>query len=283
MKILVALVLLAAPLLSHAWGGTGHRIVCEIAYQELAPDARAEVDRLIALDGQYDTYADSCNYPDKARLRLPEHYVNFSRQTTEIERMRCLLADECLLTAITKDIQRIQSASIKDATKLKAIKFLGHWIGDLHQPLHISFSDDRGGNSVTATGQCEGSLHGAWDTCMVHARILKEPYSGPKVPGLVSTWRGNLSNQLRNEWRQTGVVSWANESFEIVRGASIGYCDQLAKACVYDQQHKRETYKGGPRREVLVDKGYIDEHIDVVTQRLFQAGVRLAKLLNNAL
>src|SRR6202042_1022788 len=53
------------------------------------------------------------------------------------------------------------------AGKLASLKFLGHWVGDIHQPLHVSFEDDRGGNNIAVTGECGSNLHSAWDTCLV--------------------------------------------------------------------------------------------------------------------
>jgi hypothetical protein len=40
-------------------------------------------------------------------------------------------------------------------------------VGDVHQPLHVSFEDDRGGNNITVVGECQGKLHAAWDSCLV--------------------------------------------------------------------------------------------------------------------
>ena len=52
-----------------------------------------------------------------------------------------------------------------------ALKFLGHFVGDVHQPMHVSFQDDRGGNSVDTTGVCGSNLHSAWDTCLLKKAV----------------------------------------------------------------------------------------------------------------
>src|SRR5258708_17221771 len=59
------------------------------------------------------------------------------------------------------------SNTVSQAEKLESLKFLGHWVGDIHQPLHVSFEDDRGGNSILVSGLCGSNLHAAWDTCLV--------------------------------------------------------------------------------------------------------------------
>ena len=70
------------------------------------------------------------------------------------------------MTAIKRDFE-VLSSNASQAQKLASLKFLGHWVGDVYQPLHVSFEDDRGGNSVLVTGLCGANLHSAWDTCLV--------------------------------------------------------------------------------------------------------------------
>jgi len=63
----------------HAWGDTGYRIICEIAFQELNPQARAEVKRLIRLDPEFRCFSMACIFPDHPRQRSSEHFVNLER------------------------------------------------------------------------------------------------------------------------------------------------------------------------------------------------------------
>ena len=69
-----------------AWGDDGHRIVCEIAFLEMAPATRAEVEALIATDPQFATFADSCTWADHPRKRDDEHYVNLPRDAGGLRR-----------------------------------------------------------------------------------------------------------------------------------------------------------------------------------------------------
>src|SRR5260370_36089555 len=72
-----------------------------------------------------------------------------------------------VVIAIKKDFEVLSSSNASQAKKLGSLKFLGHWVGDIHQPLHVSFEDDRGGNNVLVTGECGSNLQSAWDTCLV--------------------------------------------------------------------------------------------------------------------
>ena len=72
-----------------AWGDEGHKIVCEIAFRLAQPDTRAAVRKLIRSDTEFDTFTDSCVYPDHPRKRAPEHFINFPRDS------HGLTSDEC--------------------------------------------------------------------------------------------------------------------------------------------------------------------------------------------
>jgi S1/P1 Nuclease len=65
--------------------------------------------------------------------------------------------------AIGKDLALLSSSTATEQERLESLKYLGHWVGDIHQPLHVSFEDDRGGNSVGISGSlCRWNLHAAW-------------------------------------------------------------------------------------------------------------------------
>ncbi len=118
-----------------AWGDTAHRIICEIAYKELNSQARTEVNRLIRLDPDFTFFFDSCTWPDHPRKRSREHFVNLPRSATQLENDPCPLANKCVVTAIEADLKIVADAGATDTRKLDALKFLGHWVGDVHQPI----------------------------------------------------------------------------------------------------------------------------------------------------
>ena len=92
------------------------------------------------------------------------------------------------------------------AQKLASLKFLGHWVGDIHQPLHVSFEDDRGGNGVLVTGECGASnLHAAWDTCLVVKAVGEN--TGEAATDLLKS----ISPAKMESWTSTKPMDWANE------------------------------------------------------------------------
>ena len=260
-----------------AWGDTGHRIVCEIAFQELGDTARQRVKQLIRLDHDFSRFSDACTWPDHPRKRADEHYVDLPREADGIGSDQCPLADVCVLTAIDQDLAVLSSPTASDRDQLDALKFLGHWIGDVHQPLHVSFEDDRGGNGVMVTGGvCGGRLHGIWDTCIIEQGL------GTDVAVIAGQLRAGITDQQRSDWLASSPTDWANEFFAIATSPGVGYCVRTDSGCWYDRDRER-LEPGHPEKTVLVDASYIEANAPIVSDRLAQAGIRLAGLLNQAL
>lgn len=132
------------PSAAFAWGDVGHRVICQIAYEELKPEIKARVDALVAIDPRFRTFADGCTWPDVfPRQRAPEHYVDLSRSAKGIEVAHpCPVADRCVVSAILNDMRDL-ALSLDVSDQLRLLESLGHWVGDVHQPLHVSFDDDR--------------------------------------------------------------------------------------------------------------------------------------------
>lgn len=259
---------------ARAWGRTGHKVVCLIAYEGLTDEARRQVDALMALDPEFEHFADSCSWADSPRKRSAEHYLNVSRKTRPGAIVGCGDAEQCVMSAIVADLKIVgeKTASVDD--RLAALKFLAHWVGDIHQPLHVSFADDRGANDIETGGLCRGSLHGAWDGCILERAfgIDADAVAAALLAGRPSASAGDAG----------ASDQWAKESYEIAVDPATRYCVQTAAGCAYS----RESFAydaGAPKRVEIIDQRYIDQNKDVIARRLERAGARLAALLNAAL
>ena len=96
----------------------------------------------------------------------------------------CPVADRCVISTILNDTRDL-ALSLDVSGQLRLLKSLGHWVGDVHQPLHVSFDDDRGGNLVAVTGQCRFNLHSVWDNRIIEKKIgldyaTRPPSSAPR-------------------------------------------------------------------------------------------------------
>lgn len=277
MRNLLLLTLLL-PHLVLAWGEDGHRVVCEIAYAELSSPARAEVDRLLAIDPGFDTFAESCLFADAPeRIRVIDHYMNVPRSYRAITTAECPMADSCLLPAIRTDSQILLDPRARDEEKLLALKLLGHWVGDIHQPFHVSFQDDRGANSIFVNGtDPEKNLHGVWDY-----DIFSSNY-GNDYRQIATDFRVDINDDERLAWRHDSPVEWANESLQITLSKSAQYCTHKQGACWYTADNMLLS-RGETWKQLKISKRYLRRHGPVVRKRLQQAGVRLAAILNRTL
>jgi S1/P1 Nuclease len=174
-------------------------------------------------------------------------------------------APACVVTAIKKDFEVLSSSNASQAQKLESLKFLGHWVGDIHQPLHVSFEDDRGGNSIPVSGLCSSNLHSAWDTCLVIKAV------GEDVGGAATDRMKTITPARIESWTHSAPMDWANEPFVIAEQAQTKYCIRQGASCDH------------PSGKVKIDAAYVAVKTPIVGEQLQKAGVRLAHLLDAAL
>ncbi len=269
---------LAAAPQAFAWTDAGHKIVCQLAYLELTPAAKAKVDALIALDPKFHTFAAACTWADiSPAVRPTEHFLNVPRDARKVDPENlCPTADRCVASAILNDARELTQA--KDAgERLRLLKSLGHWVADIHQPMHVSFADDKGANSIDATGLCAGSLHLAWDMCIIEKKI------GTDETAVAAALERGVTDADRKAWAPasldaTAVAAWTNESLAIAESPAVQYCVPHGDACWYSADARQFS---GPKRQVEITSRYLDEEAPIVRERLTRAGVRLGAILNS--
>ena len=263
--VLAMLVLVSLGGEARAWGDLGHKVICEIAFRLVQPDTRAAINQLMQLDREFKTFSDSCIYPDHPRIRASEHFLNLPRDSKGLASDECPLADACVLTAILGDFKVLGVRAESETTRLIALKSLGHWVGDIHQPLHVSFLDDRGGNTIRTSGQCPGNLHAVWDNCLVQYAI------GPDASEAATDLLAVITPEMKAGWNASVPRDWANESFAITEAARTMYCAMHGSSCDMTSN------------AINISAQYLDANESVVKMQLQRAGVRLARLLDDAL
>jgi hypothetical protein len=251
-----------------AWGDTAHQVICEIAFRVAQPATQAEIQRLILSDpvAAYPDFSESCVYPDHPRIRNLEHYINLPRDSNGIQSDECPTADPCVLTAIINDAKILSSKTESDANRLVSLMSLGHWVGDIHQPMHVAFKDDRGGNDIKVTGcSPQTKLHAVWDTCLV-GYVVPEG-----VPKAVAALMQTISPEKQAQWASSNPRTWANETFALAKAASTRYCVMHGQSC--------DPLSGDT---LTITSEYIETNKLVVREQLQKAGVRLAHILDAA-
>ncbi|SKA41362.1 S1/P1 Nuclease [Enhydrobacter aerosaccus] len=264
-----AIALLGGLLLSGeacAWGDMGHKIICELASRLVTQQTHTKIEQMIRADGEFSSFSEACTWADQPRKRAGEHFLNLPRNSMGLSAENCDGASECVVTAIDKDFAALAAKTTDAQSRVTSLKFLGHWVGDVHQPLHVSFADDRGGNEIKTTGECGPNLHAIWDTCLVDRAV------GADVDAAASKLLSEVTPQQRRQWAGGTAKDWANEAFAIARRQETQYCEQQGDSfCV-----RRAA-------SVTIDSAYVAVNSSVVREQLLKAAVRLARLLDRAL
>jgi len=243
-----------------AWGEQGHETVGEVAERQLRPAARAEVARLLSGEPR-PTLAGVANWADEVRAAESGsertsrwHYVNFKAGDCNYVPPRDCPDGNCVIAAINRNFLALADRRRPDNERRDALKFLVHFVGDVHQPLHASPLDDRGGNEYQISYRGKGdNLHGVWDRL-----ILQQ---GARSPADHAEALGRQPPLPADPTRRSDrpAVDWALES-----------CRLIASAAIYPAGH-------------VIDDAYLNTHRALVEQRLRQAGARLADMVNYAL
>lgn len=235
---------------SNDWGKKGHRTTGEIAQKYLSKKAERKINAL--LNGH--TLAFVANYgddikSDKAyRSYGPWHYVNFPFDSTYEASPKSEKGD--IISGIATCIEVLKDESASKDDKIFHLKMLVHFVGDLHQPMHIGLAEDKGGNDFQVRWFNDGTnLHTVWDTKMI------EDY-GMSYTELADNADPLSSYQLAEVEKGT-VIDWMNESRtlckEIYATTEIG--DKLGYRYMYDytSTFRSQLQKGGIRLAVLLN------------------------------
>ena len=167
--------LLGLTLSLFAYDGVGHRIIADIAYDNLTAGARNQVDKVLGKRGMVyaATWADDVRSDSKYAYSYPWHYQDVDDNMSSADLKKLLdnptAEGEHLFFAIDSMVVRLK----KDKNDVEALKFLVHFIGDLHQPLHLGRKDDKGGNKIEMNwfGR-KTNLHAVWDGALIDSEKM---------------------------------------------------------------------------------------------------------------
>lgn len=232
------------------WGKTGHRATGEIAEDYLTNRAKREIHKILNGDGLalVSTFGDEIKSDARYRKYSPWHYVNIPFGETYQELDKNPQGD--LIAGIRNCIAVLKNENSSQEEKVFYLKLLVHFVGDLHQPMHMGLKSDKGGNDFQVRWFGKGSnLHRVWDSEMLNS--YKMSYSE------LAENQAELSKDELREIRQGGLLDWAAESQNIVEKIyqSVDVGDKLGYKYMYDW-------------------------FPTVREQLQKGGIRLAKILN---
>jgi len=301
------LLLCASP--AFPWGCEGHRTVALVALEQLTPHARAMASNLLQGEpsdsslhrycGHTDLppFADMSTWADDIREKRKEtaswHFIDVPLGATRDHMYdACPVATGCVTSALRGQLDVLRSASSGNAQKSEALMFVIHFVGDMHQPLHASTNNDRGGNCVpvafftqeskeSATGEnFRPNLHGVWDTDLVE-RVAKEHDATRFAKDLTGEFKTDM-----NSWKQQPINldDWAWESHQLAISAVYGDLAEKIKvenpapveSCADDNHVAQRLFQLHEK----IDESYLTAVSPVIRRQLARAGTRLAMLLN---
>ncbi len=275
-RLLLALALLQLPAPAFAWWDYGHQVIARIAWLEASPRTRAEIARLLARSRQLDTPTCPARTVEQASLwpdcikRLGDrfsfafswHYQNIDICRPFDPRAACPDGN-CVTAQIARHARLLGDRSVPDRERLMALAFLVHLVGDLHQPLHAADHGDQGGGRTRAAyGLIQSNLHLIWDGYLAE-RTISTPPAGAR--GLLF----GLTSADRAAMRAGSIAAWSRESWEV--GRDFAYDAATANVC-------REA-----AAPTVLDEARVRQLIPVVRRQALRGGLRLARMLDEAL
>ncbi len=241
---------LFVPTLAAAWGAEGHRLIAELAYERLPAPTRDRVQALLALEPgatlpSIATWADEVRSPSTAAW----HYTNFDGSSAcRYEEEQSCPDGQCVVGALDRQARVLATAKTTE-DQLKALKWVVHLVGDVHQPLHAGITGDKGGNLYQVQAFGRGTnLHSVWDGVLIR-----------NWPGGSQALREAVVTAIPKPRELLSSQQWAEESCKIVSAPDF--------------------YPDGR----FITEEYQQRWAPVTASRMAAAADRLAKVLTKAL
>ncbi|XP_073042190.1 endonuclease 1 [Primulina eburnea] len=263
------------------WSKEGHAMTCKIAQELLDPEADTAVKMLLP------DYADGdlsalCVWPDqvrhwyKYRWTSPLHFIDTPDQACNFNYQRDChdshgVKDMCVAGAIRNFTNQLShyrhGTSDRRHNMTEALLFLAHFMGDIHQPMHVGFTSDGGGNTINLRWfRHKSNLHHVWDREIILTAAAD--YYGKDINLLQQDIKRNFTHGIWSD----DVSSWMDctDLFPCVNKYAS---ESINIAC-------QSGYKGVESGDTLSEK-YFNSRMSIVMKRIAQGGVRLAMILNH--
>ena len=274
--LFLALLLAASP--AAAWWEYGHYTVARIAERRVHDSTRRAIQRLIAQSRLLETptcpirnIADASYWPDCVKglgerfsYSSPWHYQNVDICKPFDLKAPCRDGN-CVSAQIDRNAKLLADKTLPARERVMALAFLIHFVGDLHMPLHAGDKGDLGGNRFRASyGVIKGrNLHSIWDGYLADRGISDPPGN---AAGILT---GFSPDQLAAMSAGT-TEDWSREGWEAAR--QFAYGSVMADPC-----------GPVPATEPVIDEATTRRLVPVIRQQVAKGGVRLARLLDEAL
>lgn len=230
------------------WGATGHRAVGYVAEQHLSKKARLAIEKILrgqslAMAG---TWMDDIKSDSLYDNTHDWHWVTIQNGETYEKSVKNPKGD--LVMTLERLIAELKSKKLSSKQEAEHLKMIVHLIGDIHQPLHVGFGTDQGGNQVKLTWfGTNSNLHRVWDTDMIDGSKLS-------YTELANAWPKADATRIKT-LQQASVRDMANEAMTF----------------------RKQVYAYGDGK---LGYDYNYQNFNTVLEQIQKAGIRLAGVLN---
>lgn len=244
-----------AALPSFSWGQKGHDTVAFIAECHLSPEAKQAAEKLLGGKSivYYSNWLDNASHTPEYAYSKTWHYKNIDADET-FENAKVNDKGD-IIVALRDQIKILSDTSATDADRSLALKMVVHFLGDIHQPMHLGHASDLGGNRWNVKYfRSPRNLHSVWDSNLVES-AHKWSYT---------EWQQQIDRATPEEAEAILAIDtpegWAQETYEIAK----------------------KVYEATPE-DTNIEYNYIAEWTPVIENQFLKGGLRLAKVLNEAL
>lgn len=263
-----------------AWGPNGHTLIADMASLQLTARARHRVQQLLATE-DLTSLADIASWADAEREHHPRsrewHYVDIPLSASRYLATRDCPGSACVVAQLVRFGQILAAPDTAQPKRLRALKYVVHFVADIQQPLHASNNNDYGGNTVKLTyfGR-RTNLHQVWDSRILERALdlrLQPHYHVDEnhVSHAAARLLADTTTAERLRWAKAvdarhlerSAIAWANEAHRLAVSTAYG---------------NLPSHRSGPWAQRYQLKAW-----PVVEQQLQRGGVRLAAVLNSAL
>lgn len=275
---LAAAVLAAAPAVN-AWGTLGHETVAFIAQNYVTDTTASWVQGIVGTSNStymasFATWADSYRYTSAGKFSEPFHFIDANDSppsSCNVDYDRDCGSDNCVVSAISNYTERVTDGRLSQAHLFEAMKFIIHFLGDIHQPLHDE-ALEVGGNDIDVTFDgTSTNLHHIWDTNM------PEKLVGGYELSDAQSWAGDLISDIDSGSYSSQKESWLDGmDASDAQGSAMGWAsDANAYVCSVVMPNGQSSVEGQE-----LDGAYYNSAIPTIELQIAKAGYRLAAWLN---
>jgi hypothetical protein len=270
LKSIILTLSLALPVFP--WGSVGHETVARIAQDNLNPATMAKIKPYLSGESLEDVSIWADTYKRSHRNTGPWHYINLPvRENVTVNNISQYYntghhPTDNVVCQIKVDIKELKNPQASFKEKQLALKYLVHFIGDVHMPLHVGDDDDKGGNGkrvryFSPTSQSKKghvtNLHSLWDN-LVAVKAAENPTE------LGDELNKKISSSEKQNWLSGSVENWAIESYLV------------SKKTIYPGFNH-----GSDSTVVNLQRNYYSKMRPICDEQLEKAGVRLAYVLED--